>query len=94
MIISGRLLWGRFESLWGRAMPQIGKMRIGSLAGKVAFPPSHYSLWRLRRPSLNKLHIWAGLEKTQPCGFYCFFFVWVFCVFQFENVPSKIHTNS
>ena len=79
MIISGRLLWGRSESLWGRAMPQIGKMRIGSLAGKVAFPPSHYSLWRLRRPSLNKLHIWAGLEKPSHVGFIVFFCVGFLC---------------
>jgi len=31
---------GDLEALWGRALPQIGKMRFGSCAGEVAFTPS------------------------------------------------------
>ena len=36
----GRLFGGGLEALWGRALPQIGKMRFGSCAWAVAFPPS------------------------------------------------------
>ena len=33
---------GGTEARWGRALPQIGKMRFGSCVGEVAFPLSSY----------------------------------------------------
>ena len=42
-ILPGRLFGAGSEVLWGRALPQIGKMRFGSCAGEVAFPRSSIS---------------------------------------------------
>jgi len=36
-----KTVWGGSEALWGRTLPQIGKMWFGSCAGEVAFPPSY-----------------------------------------------------
>ena len=35
MILPERLFRGGSEALWGRALPQIGKMRYGSYAGRL-----------------------------------------------------------
>jgi len=38
--LPGRLFWGGSKALGGSALPQIGKIRLGSCAGEVDFPPS------------------------------------------------------
>ena len=42
------LFGGGSEAQWGRALPQIGKMRFGSCAGEVAFPPLSHTTSVLR----------------------------------------------
>ena len=51
---------GGSEALWGRALPQKGKMMFGSCAGEVAFPPSH-----------NQSNIYLQLEYIFKKPFQC-----------------------
>ena len=39
-ILAGRLFGGGSKALWGRALPQICKLRFGGCVGEIAFPPS------------------------------------------------------
>ena len=62
-------LGGGSEALWGRALPQIVKMRFGSCAGEVAFPRSAWKTVQLRLMAAeDKKIMWHGRENIVAYG--------------------------